>query len=220
MKICVVTQNLTEAGSSLPPCDIAILSSHLLGEVSYENEIAGKTAKFDSLAHLSRRQGCAYVAGCRTVGGGLVRYSAAVADGGKLLGVADCCHIFDSQTYKSGAGLGLYPLHGIKTGICLEGDFYYPECVQSLCLCGAQLLVGIWERQSDTMVPLLMRAYAYLYGVPFVAVAGKTAYFADITGGMAASPLPVTLFETVPRNEYRVVTTRRKGLSAPTCEDY
>lgn len=220
MKICVVTQGFSELQGKLPPCDITILGCGLLGEVSYESEIAGKTEKFDLLARLSRHQNCAFVGGCRTVGGGLVRYSAAVADGGKLISVADCTHILDAEPFKSGAGLGLYQLHGIKVGVCVEGDFYFPTCIQSLTLCGAQLLVGLLEKQKDSMVPLLMRAYAYLYGVPFVVVAGKTAYFADSSGGMASSPMPITLFETVPRNEYRVVTTRLKGLSANPAEDY
>jgi hypothetical protein len=192
----------------------------MLGEVSYESEIAGKTEKLDWFARLSKECACGIIGGCRTVGGSLVRYSAAVAEGGKLKGIVDCTHILDGEQFKSGAGMGLYTLQGIKVGICVENDFYFPESLRALTLCGAQLLVGICERQKDAMLPHLMRTYAYLWGVPFVAVVGKSACFACLSGGMAISPLPQTLFEAVPRNEYRVITTRQRGLYEGTAEDY
>ena len=43
-------------------------------------------------------------------------------------------------------------------------------------------------------------------------VAGKVAFFADITGVIATSNRPVSLFETTLKNCYRVVTTRKRGL--------
>jgi hypothetical protein len=207
-------------GAVLPACDIALFGYGVLGDVDYESEIAAKSDKFEQMANLSRGGACGVICGCHTLGGGLVRKSAAVAEGGKLLGVCDSTHVLDGQPYKSGAGLGVFTMRGIKAGVCVADDLYFPECLKTLSLCGCNLFVGLLEEQHNGIPPLLIRSYAYLFGVPFLLVAGKTAFFADITGCMAASPQEMSLFEAIPRNEYRVVNTRIKGLADFDSEDY
>jgi hypothetical protein len=218
MKVCVVTRGRVK-GAVLPPCDIALFGFGALGEVDYESEIAGKSEKFGEVATLTRLFPCGVVCGCKTKGGGLSRISAAIADGGKLIGITDCSHVLDGESFKSGAGLGLYCLHGIKTGMCVAGDIYFPECIKALTLCGCHLIVGLSE-ECRGVIPLLIRSYAYLYGVPIVMVAGKTAFLSDIDGNLVCSPLDMTVFDIVPRNEYRVVTSRRRGISDFASEDY
>ena len=191
-----------------------------LGDVDYESELSGKTDKFGEFSRLTKSGHCAAVCGCRTDSRGLKRKSAAVADCGKLLGISDMLHVVDGDGYKSGAFLGIYRLGGYKVGVCIDSDLYFPENIKSFSLCGCNLLLCIMESVSDNMPPLLARAYAYLYGMPVAMSAGGRAYFADITGGIASSGAPQTFFVAEPRNNYRVVSTRERGLCPSDKGDY
>ena len=87
-------------------------------------------------------------------------------------------------------------------------------------MCGCNAVVAVLEELRNNVPPLLIRAYSYLYGIPIVMTAGKTAYFADISGAIATSTQNITLFEVSPRNNYHLVTTRIKGIAADTNPDY
>lgn len=128
MKVCVVT----DGGGRLPECDLALFGFNRLGEVDYESELSGRSDKFEEAARLSRAASCGVVCACKTVSRGVRRKSAAVADRGKLLGIADMNHVFGGEEYKSGACLGLYSVGGYKVGVCIENDLYFPEGVRAL----------------------------------------------------------------------------------------
>ncbi len=219
MKICVATQPLKD-NVNLPACDLCVFGFGALGEVNYESELSGKTDKFEELALLSRTLSCGVACGCTTFSCGLKRKSAAVADRGKLLGISDMLHVIDGEDFKSGAGLGLYKVSGYKIGVCVENDIYFPENVKALSLCGCNLIVCFLENSGDNMPPLLIRAYSYLYGVPVVLSAGKVAYLAEITGAVASSNQKIVTFETDPKNYYRVISTRSRGILQTFSDDY
>ena len=216
MKVCVVTV----PAQKLPECDLALFGFGWLGEVDYESELAGKTDKFEEAARLSRSCACGVVCGCKTSSRGVLRKSAAVADRGKLLGITDMNHVFGGEDYKSGAYLGLYSVGGYKVRLCIENDLFFPEGGRALSACGCNVLAAGCEELRDGMPPLLIRAYAYLYGVPVVLCAGGVAYFAEPAGGIASSNQPVTLFETNPQNSYRLVSSRVRGISDEGRADY
>ena len=216
MKVCVVTV----PAQKLPECDLALFGFGWLGEVDYESELAGKTDKLEEAARLSRSCACGVVCGCKTSSRGALRKSAAVADRGKLLGITDMNHVFGGEDYKSGAYLGLYSVGGYKVGLCIENDLFFPEGVRALSACGCNVIAAVCEELRDGMPPLLIRAYAYLYGVPVVLCAGGVAYFAEPAGGIASSNQPVTLFETNPQNSYRLVSSRVRGISEEGRADY
>ena len=216
MKVCVVTG----AADRLPECDVALFGFERLGDVDYGDELSGKSEKLEEAARLSRTHGCCAVCGCTTYSRGAVRRSAAVAERGKLLGICDMTRVFGGEKYKSGADMGLFFTRGGRVGVCIENDIYFPECISSLAACGCDAVVAIMEQAKDGIPPLLARAYAYLYGVPIVMVASGTAYFADISGIIATSNQSVCTFETVPKNAYRLVTSRRRGLIPRESGDY
>lgn len=220
MKLCVVTENQVKKSVRLPACDLAVFGFYGLGEVDYENEISGRTDKFEEAARLSKQCGCGVIGGCITSGRGLMRKSAAVADRGKLLGISDMTHVIDGEKYKSGAGAGLYTVCGYKVGLCIENDLYFPDVVKALSTCGSNVIVALLSELKDNIPPLLMRSYAYLYGVPFVMCAGKRAYFADINGSIASSSQELCLFETDIKNDYHVIGTRIRGLRQSADGDY
>lgn len=219
MKICVIP-DVALSGRPLPACDVALFGFRALGDVDYESELSGKTEKFGALTRLSKLSACGVLCGCSTDSRGLKRKSVAVADRGKLLGISDMLHVIDGDDYKSGAGLGVYRIGGYKVGLCIENDLYFPENIKALSLCGCNLVAAMMENVTDHIPMLLIRSYAYLYGVPIVMCAGKCAYFADITGAIAGSNQKITAFVTDPKNCYRLVTTRRRGLAPSPYDDY
>ena len=204
----------------LPPCDFALFGFGALGGVDYESELSGKTEKFEQVAKLSRAADCGVFCGCITDSRGLKRKSVAVASGGKLLGISDMLNVLDGEEYKSGASVGVYCVGGYKVGLCIDNDLYFPETVKACAMCGCNLLVVHAEEVADGIPPLLIRAYAYLYGIPVVLCAGGTAFFADVTGVVASSNQDVAVFETSARNCYRCVTCRRRGIFTAEADDF
>ncbi len=219
MKICVAPR-LSGESARLPECDVALIGFDYIGDVDFESELKGKSDKLGAFARLTRRFGCAAVCGCRTDSRGIRRKSAAVAEGGKLLGITDMLHVEGGENFKSGAYLGLYKLGGYKVGLCIENDLHFTENIKSLSMCGCNLPMFITESCRGGMPPLLARAYAYLYGMPVVMCAGGCAFFADISGSVISSVAPATIFIARPQNNYRVVSTRERGAFAGDRCDY
>ena len=220
MKICVITDKTVQDVTSLPECDMAVFGFTGVGDVDYESELNGETDKFEDVCRLSKQTGGGIISGCRTKSYGMKRKSACVADGGKLLGISDMVHVFDDEELKSGAGFGVYTVCGYKLGLCIENDLYFPEGIKALSLCGCNAVVVIMEELKNTLPPLLIRAYSYLYGMPVILCAGRTAFFAETNGEVASSTQPCALFDISLKNRYHLITTRQKGLSGETKADY
>lgn len=220
MKICIVTDRKMQFKSRLPACDVALFPFGTLSEINYSDELSGKSEKLETLAKYSGAAGCGVLCGCITDSRGIRRKSVAAAAGGRLLGIADMLNVLDGEEFKSGAGLGVYAIGGYKVGLCIDGDLFFPECVQTLTMCGCNLIAVHCESVADGMAPVLVRAYAYLYGVPVALCCGNAAYFADVTGVMACSNQDVAIFEASPKNCYRSVTSRRRGLLSNTADDF
>lgn len=219
MVFCVVSDGEV-GGIELPNCELAIYGFAGLGQVDFEKELTGDSEKFEDVARLSKRAECGLICGCKTLSRGLLRKSVAVADRGKLLGISDMNHVLDGEQFKSGVGLGFYKVNGCKVGLCIENDLLFPDTFKALSLCGCNAVVVILEELRDNIPPLLIRAYSYLYGVPIIMCAGKTAYFADVSGAIATSTQSVSLFEISTQNRYHIVTTRTRGISNDSKNDY
>lgn len=220
MIFCVVNEGKVGEVERLPECDVALFGFSCMGDVDYESELKGESDKFEDAAKLSKTANCGLLCACRTVSRGLKRKSVAVSDRGKLLGISDMNHVLDGEEYKSGASFGFYTVNGCKVGICIENDLLFPETFKCLTSCGCNVIVAVLEGIKDTLPPLLIRAYAYLYGVPIIMCAGKTAYFADISGAIASSPQNNALFDVVPESRYHVVATRVRGITRDEKPDY
>lgn len=220
MIICVAADRNIKDTLKLPQCDVAVFGFKGLGEVDYESELKGVTDKFEDCARLSKTLSCGVVCACKTKSRGVLRKSVAVADKGKLLGISDMNHVIDCEDFKSGAGLGIYTVGGYKIGVLVENDLLFPECFRSLSLCGCNVIVAVTEELKDNLPPLLIRAYSYLYGVPVIMCAGNMAYFSEVSGDIASSAQPVSLFEVSPQNRYHLITARTRGLFADAPADY
>lgn len=220
MIFCVVADGTVKDVKGLPDCDVAVFGFKGLGDVDFESELKGVTDKFEDAARLSKSAKCGVLCGCRTKSRGILRKSVAVADRGKLLGISDMNHVIDTEDYKSGAGLGVYTVGGYKIGLCIENDLLFPDGFKALSLCGCNAIVVFLEEVKNTLPPLLIRAYSYLYGIPVIMCAGNMAYYAEITGEIASSSQPFSIFDIDPQTHYHVVITRTKGMYCDTSEDY
>ena len=220
MIFCVVADSKVKDVKSLPDCDVAVFGFQGLGEVDYEHELKGLTDKFEDAARLSKTAGCGVLCGCRTKSRGILRKSVSVADKGKLLGISDMNHVIDGEDYKSGSGMGVYSVGGIKIGLCIENDLLFPDAFKALALCGCNAVVVFMEEVRNILPALIIRTYSYLYGVPVIMCAGKTAFYSEVTGELATSALPVSFFDVSPCPQYRKVTMRTKGLFNDFSEDY
>lgn len=195
--------------------DILIFGFEGLGEVSYEKELKGESNYFEEVAKLSQEGKNIVVSGCVTDTRGHKRRSAIVAENGRLIGISDMLHVTDGEV-GSGASLKLYDTKIGKMGVAVADDLHFPDTVRALVLCGCDFIVCPFGR-VDNLQSVLLRAYAYCYGVPILFCGIGYCMLAEPSGEIVfASPQsPVyTGFEN--KKEYHVIETRRRGNFHPS----
>ena len=195
-----------------PSVDVVCFSFQALGEVSYERELRGETGLFEDVAVLSREQNGVVACGCFTDARGIRRKSVVVAEKGKILGVSDMCFRIDGGEYRCGAGVKIFDTGVGKIGIVVAEDLYFPRVFETLSACGAELALCIFEQLDGSLEQTLMRAHAFLYGVPVCICAYGYAQAADIGGKLRfASPKNGCCYDFVREQEYHLVETRQRG---------
>ena len=134
----------------------------------------------------------------------------AVAEKGRLTGVADMLNAVDGE-YVSGAALRVYETGAGRMGVLVANDLRFPELIKSLAECGSDFIVCALDAMEG-IETVLLRAYAYCYGVPIYFCAQGYCMIADVSGEIVfASPNSDSITEFVPRKEYHLVETRRRG---------
>ena len=114
MKVCVAAGG----ANRLPGCELALFGFDFLGEVDYENELAGKTDKFEEAARLSRTYSCGVVCGCKTVSRGVVSKVYEVSNtniAGEIRAISG--FRVDASINKGNSGGGIFNLDGEFIGI-------------------------------------------------------------------------------------------------------
>ena len=215
MRICFVTGgDLDFYGERQADyrADVVCFSFMALVEVSYEKELKGETSLFEDVALLSKEGQNVVVCGCYSDSRGLRRKSVVVADRGRILGVSDMVNRLDSSDFRPGAGVKIFDTQAGKLGIIVAEDLYFPQVMETISLCGADTAVCIFEELNESLEQVLVRAHAYLYGVPVCLCAHGYAEAADVAGRLAfASPENLCVYEMVREQEYHIVETRRRG---------
>ncbi len=223
MKIRFVTEgNLHEfaqAGKD-PACDLLLFGFNGLGDVDYRSELAGESSRLEEMAVFSRECGCVVVAGCRTDSCGIRRKSAAVAEKGRILGVADRLHAFEDDI-SAGAHLKVFETAAGKIGLCVAEDIYFPAVCETLALCDADVIVCPFEAAEDSVPRLMLRAGAFVAGVEACLCAENLAMIASRSGDMLFSATrKESVFELALSREYRLATVRTRGLALARRADY
>lgn len=197
-------------------CDIAeevtLCSFDCMGTVSYEQELKGESDFFEKATRLSKQTKGVVVCGCVTDTRGMKRKSALVAENGRLIGVSDMTHVVDGEV-SCGAGLRVYDTKIGRIGVAVAEDISFPQVVNCLAACGSDFILCPYPQVTDMTPQLLMRAYAYLYGVPIVLCGVGYSMIADADGSLAfATPQDSAVFSLDRRKEYHLVETRKRGL--------
>ena len=192
--------------------DILCFTFSALGSVSYERELRGETNLFEDVAILSKEGGNIVVSGCYTSSRGTKRKSVVVAERGRILGVSDMVNRIDGSDYRAGAGVKIYDTQAGKLGVVVAEDVYFPHVFETLSVCGAEMVLCVFETLNEGLEQTLLRASAFLYGVPVCMCAFGYAQAADIGGKLRfASPKNACVFEYEREQEYHLVETRRRG---------
>ena len=194
--------------------DISIFGFEGLGEVSYEKELKGETRFFENVAMVSKREQNVVVCGCVTDTRGYKRKSVAVAEKGKLLGVSDLLHAIDGEV-GSGASLKLYETKLGKIGVMVAEDLYFSDGLRALALCGCDFIVCPFGKVEE-IHSVLLRAYAYCYGIPIFFCGIGYSMIADPSGEITfATPISPVCTEYTGSREYHVIETRNRGCYHP-----
>lgn len=180
------------------------------GEVCYERELKGETQFFESVAKLSKRENKLVVCGVVTNTHGHRRKSAVVAENGRILGVSDALGGIDGEVH-SGAYLRVYETKIGRVGVAVAEDIYDVATVKTLALCGCDFIVCTFEEVQDSLCSVLLRAYAFISGVPVFFCGRGYSMIADVDGALAfASPLSPVLAEFSVKKEFHCIETRKK----------
>ena len=194
---------------------LLLMSFDTLDEVSYERELKGQSVCFEEIAMLSKRLKNVVVCGCETDMRGLKRKSAIVAENGKILGVSDMLHAVDGKG-NSGSALRVYETKLGKIGVVIAEDLYFPETVKALSLCGADFIVCPFGKMACSIQTVLLRAYAFCFGVPIFLCAQGYGMVVDAAGEVVfASPQTQSHIDFVNVKEYHIFNVRRR-LHKPT----
>ncbi|MBE7078513.1 MAG: hypothetical protein E7380_01485 [Clostridiales bacterium] len=195
--------------------DLLLFGFNGLGEVCYEKELKGESGYFERVATLSKTCKNLVVCGCITDTRGLKRKSVVVAEKGKILGISDMLHAVDGEV-NSGGAVKLYDTEIGKIGVAVAEDLLFPDVVRSLSLCGAECILCPFGRVYDSVQSVLLRAYAYCYGVPILFCAQGYSLAAEIDGSLLfASPQSPIYLDVEWKKEYHLVEIRRRGCYRP-----
>lgn len=222
MKICFVTAGSVNAyweKEKHEECDVLVFGFGGLGEVDYRAELAGETSRLEDLALLSREMGCVAVSGCITDSCGMRRKSAAVAEKGRILGVADMLHA--EGDFKAGAHLKVYETGAGKLGLCVGEDIFYPSVCESLALFDADAVIGVFGAAEDFAPQLMLRACAFCAGVPACMCGAGFAQVASPEGEICyRSAKEESVCDLSLRREYRLASVRTRWQRRHGRRDY
>lgn len=198
-------------GAGLDGTELAVFGFEGIQEVCYEMELKGESHYFEDVAVLSKKLKNVIVCGCVTDTRGYKRKSAVVAENGKLLGVSDMLNVIDGVA-GAGAALRVYDTKLGKMGVAVAEDLYFPETVKALSVCGSDFIVCPFGSMQDGMQTVLLRAYAYCYGVPIIFCAQGYGALVNANGSIAfASPLSPVQCALDCSREYHLIETRKRG---------
>lgn len=99
-----------------------------------------------------------------------------------------------------------------KIGIIVGEDLLFPEVTKSLSLCGSDVILCVYEKISENIEQVVMRAQAFTYGVNICMCAYAYSQGADIGGSLSfATRCNPFVYELQTGKEYHVIENRQRG---------
>lgn len=194
--------------------DIFLLPFSSLREVNFDDEIAGRSEKLKDLARLSKNLSAAVICGGYTDIKGIKRKSAAVANKGKIIGVADGISASADKKFRAGAGLKIFDFPAGKIGVAVGEDVMSPDVIKTFSACGCAAALCTFETLSSASPITVARAYALVYGITICLVANNYSFAAAPSGEIAfATGISGFVYEFSPTNEYRLRERKVRGIA-------
>lgn len=193
--------------------DVFLLPFSSLGEVNFDDEIAGRSEKLKNLARLSKKLSAAVICGCYTDIKGIKRKSAVAASRGKIIGVADgiAC---DDKKFRPGAGIKIFDFPAGKIGVAVGEDVMQPDVIKTFAACGCAAALCPFETLSSAAPITIVRAHALVYGITICLTANNYSFAAAPSGEAAfASDKSGFVYEFSPTNEYRLRERKTRGIA-------
>jgi len=142
----------------------------------------------------------------------LKQKSAAVADSGRLLGIADRINNLSDRGFSGGFGLKIFNARCGKIGVAVGEDLFFPEVIKSLSVCGSDVVVGLIERWSSDVEYSSVKANAYAYGVSIAVSSPDYSFGVNSSGKIVFSTANNRFSGDLPaEREYKLYGVKRRG---------
>lgn len=213
MRICFLSvENSLTVEADGTNADLFVFPFSALGEVDFEAEIGGKSEKLRQVASLSKRLNAAVMCGCYTLIKGVRHKSVAVADRGRIIGIADMINSIGGKKVRPGAGLKLFDISAGKIGVAVAEDIFFHDVVESLSACGCLAVVCPFDFITNHTVITVARAYSFVCGVHICVCAGNYSFASSPSGNIAfATPQSGFVYEFSSAGEYRLIERKTRG---------
>lgn len=192
---------------------ISVFGFNFLGKVSYKYELSGTENKLPQIASLSRKTKSVIIAGIVTDNYGILKKSAVIAENGKLLGISDMTLSINGSEFAGGGGFKVYQTSAGRIGVLVGDDIISIDGVKAMSLCDADVIVAISKTEEKPQHNFLIRAYAYLFGVPILLLTQTGVIASDIVGEICAKSILDTANVIIPtKKQYIEIKSKRRGV--------
>ncbi len=192
---------------------ISVFGFNFLGKVSYKHELNGTENKLPELASFSRKTGKVIISGAVTDNYGILKQSLIIAEKGKLLGISDMTLTLGGTDYSGGGSFKVYQTEVGRIGLLVGDDIINLEGVKAMSLCDADLIVAVVSTEEKPQYNFLIRAYAYLFGVPVILLSKSGVIASDISGEICGKSVEEKANLIIPtQKQYILVKSKRRGI--------
>lgn len=172
------------------------------GEViKYVKELRGETNILKDLSEISVKCDLPLIYAADTDNYGVLKRSAAVLENGKLLGISDMTVAYSDSPLAIGANGKLYDLKCGKVAVAIGDDLLSYELMRAFAVCGAEAVIAFQKNKLSEVSGILLRAYAYLTGLPFLLIA-KNGVICASPQGKLSLPDENGLYDLTPLTGY------------------
>ena len=208
---CQKLQNVDLEG--VKNSQITVLGFNSIGKVSYKHELSGADNKLPDLASFSRKVKKVVIAGAVTDNYGILKQSLIIAENGKLLGISDMTLSINQTEYLGGGSFKVYQTEVGRIGLLVGDDIINLDGVKAMSLCDADLIVAVVPTEEKPQYNFLIRAYAYLFGVPVMLLSKTGVIASDMSGEICGKSIENTAKLIIPtQKQYIVVKSKRRGV--------
>ena len=187
--------------------DILAVGFRANERINYSKELRGETNTLKNFAEATK-DGGALIYAIDTDNYGIIKHSAGVFDGGKLLGISDMTVAYSDSPYMPGAHGKLYDTACGKIAVAIGDDLLRFELFKSFAVCGAETVIAVRKGESSEINTVLLRAYSYLLGFPILLVCKDKTFASNVKGELVEPKDDV--FELVPIYDFSIKTTKIK----------